>query len=152
MMSTGKYQEAMARVTAGREEIWLDEPADLAAIKARQGAMKQNLTTLMFADKDTHSIMKYLHTLRDAAGEGVDLKALKALAIKQIKYDQTRFENYYLSNGTAGVFKAAADGVQAAGDADEFRALIGELLLYTMRLNHWVDISIPWPKLVESQR
>ena len=31
------------------------------------------MTPLIFADKDTHSIVKYLHTLRDAVDQGVDL-------------------------------------------------------------------------------
>ena len=151
-MSTEKFQEAIELVTAGREKIWLDQPADLDSIKGRLGAKDQSLTTLIFADKDTHSIMKYLHALRDAAAEGVDLDALKNLAVKQIKYDQVRFENYYRSPEIAGVFEAAAEGVQAAAGPEEFRAITGELLLYGMRLNYWVDINIPWPELVESYR
>ena len=146
-MSAEKYQEAIAAITAGREKIWLEPPAGLDAIKGRLGAKGQNLTTLIFADKDTHSIMKYLHTLRDAAAEGVDLDALKNLAVRQFKYDQRRFVNYYRANDIASVFEAAAEGAQAAGDVEEFRALTGELLLYDMRLNYWVDINIPWSEL-----
>ena len=151
-MSAQKYQEAIAAVKAGREKIWLDRPADLEAIEGRLGAMGQNLTTLMFADKDTHSIMKYLHTLRDAAQDGVELGALKALATKQVRYDAVRFKNYYRSHEIAGVFETAAGGVEAAGDAEEFRSIIAELLLYAMRLNWWVDIIIPWPALAASIR
>lgn len=149
-MSADSYATALEEIKTGREQIWLDRPAELAAIKGRLGAMGQNLTTLCFADKDTHSIMKYLHTLRDAAGAGEDLGALKALARMQLTFDQGRFERYYLAPGIARVFGAAATATDLAADAEEFRTVVGELLLYAMRLNYWVDLEIPWPKLVES--
>ena len=149
-MSADSYAAALEVIKTNREQIWLDRPAELAAIRGRLGAMGQNLTTLCFADKDTHSIMKYLHTLRDAAGEGVDLAALKALARMQLAFDKGRFERYYLAPGIAQVFEAAVTAIDQAADADQFRTAVAELLLYAMRLNFWVDLEIPWPKLVES--
>jgi hypothetical protein len=152
-MASNRLAKVIHSIRKEREKIWLRRSEDIPTLKKRIGSMKQNFTTVMYADTDTQSMVKYLYHLRETSKlKGVNLDTLKKVAINQLQFDQGRATRYYRLHKTAELLGQAIEALKTVRSVSAYRALIGELLLYLGKLNYWIDLEIPWAKLAKAFR
>lgn len=147
-MMSAHLKKVVKMIKTEREKIWLHRPEDIKTLKKRVGPMKQKFTTIIYADNDTQSVVKYLYNLREVSKlAGIDLETLKKVTLMQLQFDQKRATIYYHLGNTAKIFTRTVEAIQEVRSTEDYRDLIGEMLLYIGKLNYWIDLEIPWNKL-----
>jgi len=150
-MATKSFGQVIKMTRKERENIWLRRSEDIATLKRRIGSMKQNFTTVMYADNDTQAMVKYLYNLREVSKmKKADLATLKQAAALMLEFDKRRAIVYYRLNRTAKLLGEAIEALKKVRTVKGYQALIGEVLLYIGRLNYWIDLEIPWSKLAKA--
>jgi hypothetical protein len=150
-MTPTSIDRVIRSIRKERERIWLHRSEDIGTLRKRIGSMKQNFTTIMYADTDTQSLVKYLYNLRETSKmKGVHLGTLKQAAILFLEFDRRRATVYYRLNITAKLLEKVIDAIKGVKSIKTYQTLIGELLLYIGKLNYWIDLEIPWSKLAKA--
>ena len=150
-MATEYLKKVIMSIKKEREKIWLHRPDDIRTLKKRIGSMKQNFTTVVYADTDTQSMVKYLYNLRETSKlPKIDLETLKKTTLVQLQFDQSRSTRYYDLKKTAKILKQTIRALPKVKSIKDYQALTGELLLYIGKENYWIDLEIPWKKLAST--
>ncbi len=150
-MTPVSIDQAIKSIRKERERIWLHRSEDIGTMKKRIGSMKQNFTTVMYADTDTQSMVKYLYNLRETSKiKGAHLGTLKQAAILFLEFDRRRATVYYRLNITAKLLDKFIEALKQVKSAKTYQTLIGEFLLYIGKINYWIDLEIPWNRLAKA--
>jgi hypothetical protein len=146
---TGGLGDVLRFVARERERIWWTIPSDILRLRGRKGARQQNFTVTMYADGDTRAVGRYLYHLRESSlSDDIDLHTLMQVTLIFLRFDQRRLLRYFELHDAAAVFSRVLHVLPTVHTTSEYRQLIEELLLYVNRLNYWIDLQIPWHKLV----
>jgi hypothetical protein len=138
-------------VTVRHQEPWNNRPEDIEALKKRTGAKNQRLTPLIYAESDTRALVKCLSYLREISmTEDLDLNTLKIITSIFLQNDQSRAIRYYRMEGYAQFLEKSRAAVNEANSILEYRQVIEEALIYSGRINFWIDREIPWASLAST--
>jgi hypothetical protein len=139
------------QVTVRHQEPWNNRPEDIEALKKRTGAKNQRLTPLIYAESDTRALVKCLSYLREISmTEDLDLNTLKIITSIFLQNDQSRAIRYYRMEGYAQFLEKSRAAVNEANSILEYRQVIEEALIYSGRINFWIDREIPWASLAST--
>ncbi len=141
-------QASVGKIRAAREAIWLDEPADIARLKARRkGPRDQGASPVVYADMTLWQLVAFLNHLRGIAREGkADLGTMRAITEGLLESFVKQFGNWFELIDTAAVLRQANAALREVKTLEEYVALAEELSLYVGRMEYWVDLLIPWAK------
>jgi hypothetical protein len=144
-------QGAREKIRAARKAIWLDEPADIDRLKARRkGPRNQGASPLLYADMKLGELVVFLNHLRGFAREGkVDLETMKVITEGVLESFAKQYGNWFELTDTAEVVRQAKGALPEMKTLEEYAELVEELALYVGRVEHWIDLLIPWARFGE---
>jgi len=135
-------------ITGRYKKIWFKKPDDIEAVKRRQGAKNQNLTTLIYAEGDTRALVRFLSYLRELClSEELDLDTVKKISMIFIESEQSRVLRYYNMKDLGQFLKETLEDLKHIASLQEYTDLIEEVLIYIGRMSFWIDEQIPWSYL-----
>ena len=140
-------RDSLEKIKAAREAIWLNEPADIARLKARKGARNQGASAVLYGAMKLGQLVTFLNHLRGVARKGgVDLVTMTAITGPLLDFYADTYGGFYQMTDTAEVVRLAKAALQEVKTLDEYVVLTGQLSLYIGRMDYWVDQLIPWAK------
>jgi hypothetical protein len=144
-------QDSLGKIKVAREAIWLNEPADIARLRAKKGARNQGASAVLYAAMKLGQLVTFLNHMRGVARKGgVDLGTMRAVTDPLLDFYADTYGGFYRMTDTAEIVRLAKAALQEVKTLDEYVALTGELSLYVGRMDYWVDLLIPWAKFGEA--
>ena len=148
----GRTPEAVARLQSGLEEIWENEPSDVAELRHLRRPPFGNMPCVLYANFDLFWAVESLHVCRSLAGgdrlTGPQAGHVAGSIVRQVR---SRLAHWGFPRA-CGVLDDAASALESAPSRQQVRALVEGALLYAGRLQSWVDAIVPWADLDDSVR
>lgn len=133
----------LQKVRQAREAMWAGIPAEVTELVNRRGVMLP-VGPLLYGESETRKLHELLWAVRErAAGRDGDASPwFTETLLLLLEHGAARLRDL------VGLEEAAAFLLEVARwlreHPQEGPALLDELLLYTGRLNNWLDLFIPW--------
>lgn len=139
------HVEAIERLRAETEAIWLSMPDDVRALRGRRGTKGYAWPVLICAEENTRAFADAMSILRNlVADDGVEIESLKRVAEAFVQANLAVLRNWYGLEACAAVVDSAMPALAACQTRDELAGLFHELVAYTGRLHWWADTLVPW--------
>jgi hypothetical protein len=145
-----QVDEAIARLEAERERIWLTAPEEVTAlgkgiVPRGTGARGQYLSTIIFAEGEARTFADEMlwGIIRVAEDTSADLDTLKAV-IKQIIGYKADFFDFVSLPEAGGFTRLYVEAALACESTADLARLSHAALGYANRLHMWVDYILPW--------
>ncbi len=142
--------ETVAALSAARQAIWENEPADIARLRTRKGTRQQGASAILYATAKLGQLTVFLNHLRGVVLQNpVELETVKVITESLLEFYAAQYGGFYQLTDTAHIVRQAKHALAHVQSAEEYVRLIGELALYVGRVDYWVDYEIPWAQFGE---
>ena len=144
--------DLIQRVRAIRENTWAREPEDIKNMldktKGYTDTWDSCFFPTLFAWEETIASRNVFFVIRQSLRqEGLDFKTVRCLARNLVGL-YIPFVKWANLPETQKVFEDVRDGIDGLESAAELIELMEELILYTGRLNYWIEPLMPWNDVV----
>lgn len=130
-----------------REAIWDKVPEEIYRIKKRKGFM-QPAGSIMYAESETRKLQEILWVFKNLLKEKqITLESLKYSLKAILEHFSIRIGGWCGLTDTSTLLKNASELIRKLETNEELSNILDELMLYSGRINMWVDLLIPWNDL-----
>ncbi len=127
-------------------DIWSSEPGDVSALRSFERPPMGNMPCVLYANFDLFWIVENLLVFRDLAADGkLSPVQLARITSAMIRRTRSRLAHWGFPEACDLLGRVSDDLDQSPRPTRRgLIAVIDSLVLYTNRLQSWVDAAVPW--------
>lgn len=135
-----------------RKKIWEKIPEEVRRIKKRKGIM-QPAGSIVYAESETRKLQEILWVFKNLLKEKqITIDNLKNSLKALLEHFSVRIGGWCGLTDTSTLLKNASELISRLDTSEELNNILDELMLYSGRVNMWIDLLIPWNDLNEQTK
>jgi len=135
-----------------RKAIWEKVPEEIHRIKKRKGLM-QPAGSIVYAESETRKLQEILWVFKNLLKEKqITIDNLKNCLKALLEHFSIRIGGLCGLTDTSTLLKNTSELISKLETSEELNNILDELMLYSGRLNMWIDLLIPWNDLNEQMK
>jgi hypothetical protein len=135
-----------------RKAIWEKVPEEIHRIKKRKGLM-QPAGSIVYAESETRKLQEILWVFKNLLKEKqITIDNLKNSLRALLEHFSIRIGGWCGLTDTSTLLKNASELISRLDTSEELNNILDELMLYSGRVNMWIDLLIPWNDLNEQMK
>jgi hypothetical protein len=139
------YEKTLENLKVLVQETFKEMPEDVKSLRTRTGAFGYHAAPTILAMEESRAVADELWYLRELCKkDSVELKCLQEITKVIFELRSLRFENWYRMKFTAKLLRDSSKALAETANKIECKDLLEQLMLYTGRLNIWIETMVPW--------
>ena len=135
-----------------RKAIWVRTPEEIRRIKKRKGLMQPG-GSIIYAESETRKLQEILWVFKNFLKEKqITIDNLKNSLKALLEHFSIRIGGLCGLTDTSTLLKNASELISRLDTSEELNNILDELMLYSGRVNMWIDLLIPWNDLNEQMK
>ena len=135
-----------------RKAIWVRTPEEIRRIKKRKGLMQPG-GSIVYAESETRKLQEILWVFKNLLKEKqITIDNLKNSLKALLEHFSIRIGGLCGLTDTSTLLKNASELISRLDTSGELNNILDELMLYSGRVNMWIDLLIPWNDLNEQMK
>ena len=135
-----------------RKAIWEKVPEEIDRMKKRKGLM-QPAGSIVYAESETRKLQEILWVFKNLLKEKqITIDNLKNSLKAFLEHFSVRIGGWCGLKDTSTQLKNTSELISKLETSEELNNVLDELMLYSGRLNMWIDLLIPWDDLNEQMK
>lgn len=135
-----------------RKAIWEKVPDEIHRIKKRKGLM-QPAGSIVYAESETRKLQEILWVFKNLLKEKqITIDNLKNSLKAILEHFSERIGGWCGLTDTSTLLKNTSELISKLDTNEELNNILDELMLYSGRVNIWIDLLIPWNDLNEQMK